>query len=370
LNDAQRNYTVTDREALAIVWGLEHFNTFCEGHKYTAVTDHAALRYLYTAKNKTPRLHRLLLRLQPYDVKLHYRPGEQNHAADLLSRSNSYMELKDNDGVRVNAVSTRSRQKNKASREEWEVQHIVSRRPIPGRADEYEYEVKWKGYSDGDNTWEPLVNLSNASDLVAEFERKLHRQQEEQQQQEPINTKHQHEQSDTALDDLQCDICSLKCVNETDLYVHQFREHRVNIPTPEYDIEEFDRQLLYSLQRREPQFRVIFDSELGEKDVTHMTNKEYKMMSSYEFVLDDDDILYCVELPGLRTKSKVRTQLRLCLPKQLRKQVMKEIHEGVLAAHPGVIHMYDKMREYVWWPGMLNEVIQYVKVCDVRMSEK
>ena len=109
LNDAQRNYTVTDREALAIVWGLEHFNTFCEGHKYTAITDHAALKYLYTAKNKTPRLHRLLLRLQPYEVTLHYRPGKDNHAADLLSRSDSYMELSQTDKVEVNAVSTRKR---------------------------------------------------------------------------------------------------------------------------------------------------------------------------------------------------------------------------------------------------------------------
>jgi transposase InsO family protein len=368
LNDAQRNYTVTDREALAIVWGLEHFNTFCEGHKYTAVTDHAALRYLYTAKNKTPRLHRLLLRLQPYDVKLHYRPGEQNHAADLLSRSATYMELKDDKSVRVNQVSTRSRKKNKASHEEWEVQRIVSRRPIKGRADEYEYEVKWKGYDDSDNTWEPLVNLDNAADLVAEFERNLYEQQLTQQPSMESNEDILEEES--SVDSLTCDICAVKCTNSTDLYVHRYREHKVSIPTPHYDIEEMDRELLYSLQRHEPQFRVIFDSNLGEKELSHVTSREVKMMSSYEFVLDEDDILYCVEVPGLRTKSKVRTQLRLCLPKQMRRQIMKEIHEGVFAAHPGVVHMYDKMREYVWWPGMLNDIIQYVKTCDVCQRSK
>ena len=31
LNAAQKNYTVTDRECLAIIWALEHFNTYCEG---------------------------------------------------------------------------------------------------------------------------------------------------------------------------------------------------------------------------------------------------------------------------------------------------------------------------------------------------
>jgi hypothetical protein len=378
LNDAQRNYTVTDREALAIVWGLEHFNTFCEGHKYTAVTDHAALRYLYTAKNKTPRLHRLLLRLQPYDVKLHYRPGEQNHAADLLSRSSSYMELK-GDSIKLHGISTRSRSRNVAPHQKWEVQRIIDRRPIPGRADEYEYRVRWKGYDERHNTWEPLANLDTAEELVAAFERSLQEKQQQQQQQHEKESVEKNNVEDTISQTLNehpsdssiiCDVCNEKCNNMSDLYVHQFREHRVNIPTPEYDIEEIDRQLLYSLQRHEPQFRVIFDSNLGEKELSHMTPKEVKMMSSFEFVLDDDDILYCIELPGVRTKSRVRTQLRMCLPKQMRKQIMKEIHEGIFSAHPGVIHMYDKMREYVWWPGMLNDVIQYVKACDVCQRSK
>ena len=164
---------MTDREALAIVWGLEHFNTFCEGHKYTAITDHAALKYLYTAKNKTPRLHRLLLRLQPYEVTLHYRPGKDNHAADLLSRSDSYMELSQSDKVEVNAVSTRKRNRSKASTQQYEVERIVEKRLIPGRADEYEYRVKWRGYDDDDNTWEPLAHLDHATEMVAEFEQRL-----------------------------------------------------------------------------------------------------------------------------------------------------------------------------------------------------
>ena len=46
LNGAQQRYTVSEREAMAIPWALEHFNTYVEGHKYTAITDHAALKYL------------------------------------------------------------------------------------------------------------------------------------------------------------------------------------------------------------------------------------------------------------------------------------------------------------------------------------
>ena len=366
LNDAQRNYTVTDREALAIVWGLEHFNTFCEGHKYTAITDHAALKYLYTAKNKTPRLHRLLLRLQPYEIKLHYRPGDQNHAADLLSRSDSYMETS-KDTVELNAVSTRKRQKYKVSNTDWEVQRIVSRRPIPGRDGEYEYEVKWKGYSDDDNTWEPLAHLSGASEMVAEFEQRLLNKHENR---NLVNNEKDENDEVNNIDNFICDVCQVECINNTDLYIHRYREHKIPVPTPVYDVDEIDHELLYSLQRHEPQFRVIYDSNLGDKDVPHATSHENRILSSYEFVLDKNGILYCVELPGVRTKSKLRTQLRMCIPKQFRKQIMKEIHEGIFSAHPGVVHMYDKLREYAWWPRMLADVVAYVKNCEVCQRSK
>jgi transposase InsO family protein len=377
LNDAQRNYTVTDREALAIVWGLEHFNTFCEGHKYTAITDHAALKYLYTAKNKTPRLHRLLLRLQPYEVTLHYRPGKDNHAADLLSRSDSYMELSQSDKVEVNAVSTRKRNRSKASTKHYEVERIVEKRLVPGRADEYEYRVKWRGYDDDDNTWEPLAHLDHATEMVAEFEQKLLNRQRtpsssstsasslSSKDESDQSMKENHDDEKAKLDEHTCDVCHVQCRNNTDLYIHQFREHQIAIPTPSYETCEVDRELLLALQRREPQFAVIFDSNLGEKDLPHATTYEDRMMATHEFVLDKDNILYCVELPGTRTKSKLRTQLRMCIPKQMRKQIMKEVHEGSLSAHPGVVHMYDKLREYAWWPRMLADVVNYVKNCQV-----
>jgi hypothetical protein len=382
LNSAQRNYTVTDREALAIVWGLEHFNSYCEGHRYTAITDHAALRYLYTSKNKTPRLHRLLLRMQPYEVKLHYRKGEENHAADLLSRTDSLMETQPSVTIPLNAVSTRSRRRIRPSVEEYEVERVLSRRPIPGRADEYEYLVKWKGYGDDDNSWEPVAMFKHASEALTDFERRLNEKTSSAvtpvvpqpiQVDAPdvdVDSDVAHELVGEADRSNTCDICDAECKNRTDLYVHRFREHKVPVPIMTYDVAEIDRELLLSLQRHEPQFRIVFDSTFGAKELPHATNDERRMMSTHEFVVDADNLLHCIDLPGLRTRSRVRTRLRLCLPKQLRRQIMKEVHEGVLSAHPGVIHMNDKLRESVWWPRMLTDVIHYVKNCEVCQRAK
>jgi hypothetical protein len=57
------------------------------------------------------------------------------------------------------------------SKEVFEVERIIDKRVLAN--DSIEYLIKWKGYSVKDSSWEPLINLGDATDLVQEFECKL-----------------------------------------------------------------------------------------------------------------------------------------------------------------------------------------------------
>ena len=87
LTDPEKKYSQTEKEAMAIVWSVEHFHLFLYGAKFSLITDHKPLEVIYgkrTAK-ASARIERWILRLQPYTFKIVYKSSAKN-SADYLSR--------------------------------------------------------------------------------------------------------------------------------------------------------------------------------------------------------------------------------------------------------------------------------------------
>jgi hypothetical protein len=81
----QENYSVTDKELLAVVKGIANYRHYLLGKEFVLRTDHKALTYLWECKNPTSRILRWAMQLQEYKFKIVYIKGEDN-IADGCSR--------------------------------------------------------------------------------------------------------------------------------------------------------------------------------------------------------------------------------------------------------------------------------------------
>ena len=87
LSSVGKRYSQTEKEALAIVWGIEHYHLYLYGAPFTLHTDHKPLELIYAnpCSNPPARIQRWMLRLQQYNFTVVYKAGISN-PADFLSR--------------------------------------------------------------------------------------------------------------------------------------------------------------------------------------------------------------------------------------------------------------------------------------------
>jgi hypothetical protein len=108
LNKPERNYCVTRRELLAIVFGLRKFRHYLVGRPVVVRTDHASLRWLLDFKEPEGQLARWLQIIGTYDIQIQHRPGKLHGNADGLSRRPCKQCGRDDDGDLTCRVVTRA----------------------------------------------------------------------------------------------------------------------------------------------------------------------------------------------------------------------------------------------------------------------
>ena len=90
LSDTEARYSNIEREMLGLVFGLERFHYYVYGRSVIIETDHKPLEAI--AKkilcSAPPRIARMLLHEQQYDLTIKYVPWKDIPLADVLSRIN------------------------------------------------------------------------------------------------------------------------------------------------------------------------------------------------------------------------------------------------------------------------------------------
>lgn len=138
LTDAEKGWTVTERECLAVIWAIRKFRCYLEGYSFTVVTDHSSLQWLRNLKETTGgRLTRWALEVQSYDFDVVHRKGALHKVPDALSRM-----YEDEQGLLAAVESSsdewyhrrvKAVQENPATLPNWKLDdgHLYCHRPDP-----------------------------------------------------------------------------------------------------------------------------------------------------------------------------------------------------------------------------------------------
>ena len=89
LTKCEQNYTISERECLAVVFATRKFRKYLHSAPdmpVTVLTDHSALTSLNKFQDPHNRLVRFAIELSEYPLLVVHRPGADHHLPDLLSR--------------------------------------------------------------------------------------------------------------------------------------------------------------------------------------------------------------------------------------------------------------------------------------------
>ena len=86
LKGAELHYGITEKECLAVVFGIKKFRVYLHGQHFEVITDHSALNWLMSIADPQSRLARWAIILQAYDFKITHKAGKAHTNVDALSR--------------------------------------------------------------------------------------------------------------------------------------------------------------------------------------------------------------------------------------------------------------------------------------------
>ena len=106
LTETEKRYAQIEKEALAILHYCKKFHFYIFGKPVLIESDHRPLQAIFAKpmQSASMRLQAMMLRLQPYDLHVTYRPGREIAIGDALSRANLPDKETEMDNILVNVI--------------------------------------------------------------------------------------------------------------------------------------------------------------------------------------------------------------------------------------------------------------------------
>lgn len=110
----------------------------------------------------------------------------------------------------------------------------------------------------------------------------------------------------------------------------------------------------------------------------YFDGEEYKQLrekitqnqSKYPDVKVDDKYVYIRTEHYSGQEEQENTSWKLWIPNELYGDAIGRVHNTPTAAHGGIIKTLELLRRYLYWPGMIRDVRNYIRNCDICKSTK
>lgn len=330
LQPAEKNYSVSELECLAIVSGVKAFSSYLSTDiPFSIVTDHQALKVLNSVTtSQNGRIARWALFLQGFRYTVHYRKGKLNHA-DVLSRLTAEASAKE---------------------------------PVAGSNSSSQPVTTDKIQGNNSFTMGTMDHENIKSKSVIQDFTKTHKE-----------LKNEVGHINTLNSDQECD------THEPYLEVTFEYDYKNSVFSTSTDRDSKldsqgnwgtldDTSKLIEMQQKCPDFAHIYKflstGELPEDD--KLARKTMYDKEFYEIV--DGLLIHKYQSRGKKKPTDEKFIIHTALPKKLRIQIMQEYHDH--HGHFGVKKTFTSIQQKWWWPHQYQEIVDFVKSCDTCQRAK
>lgn len=326
LNQAEKNYSAIERELLALVWAVKTFRTYLYGQKFTVVTDHKPLTYMHHLRIDSIRLTKMRLKLMDYDFEIEYKPGNQNLAADALSRILAkplVMTREDGPEAHIRVMTRRRR-----ALESLNSPEIQDKRPkmsdeqTPGTA-----QTESLDKSQEDRSKVPEEETPERPRVVEGGPVKAG--------DKLILIRKQNSQEESPL--------TISVKRDLLIFLNRMMSTRQFLETLKDILKdlEFHELLLY------------------QEDVKAVAQNLTKFKAEFKEVFNDTPFF----LNLINAKQQVTDE-------KVQMNIIKDFHNSQLSGHPGAKRTMGKIARFYTWGGMRTQIQDYVKHCESCQKNK
>ena len=317
LNRAEKNYCITQKELLAVRFFVEYFRQYLLGRKFKVRTDHQALVWLFRLKEPRGRIARWIEVLSAYNFTIEYQKGSKMGHADALSRCENPHECDCSNADMAESLKCGPCRKCRRSTEEMM----------------YFPNMKTK------------TNLEQSSNMK-DTEKVMEQQQGEDNCTRSVKTRNQVKQEELSA-------------------------NQKIMSKPEKSDYPQSNQKLAKAQENDSDIKIIYQAvktgkkPLREEMVTSSPEtRHYWIMWNTLFIIDG-------VLTKKFTKINETGSYNQCIvPKELRKDLIYQVHNTVLSGHLGSKRTKQKLLQKYYWYNMKEDVNNYILGCDICESNK